>query len=189
MPNNLIILHPADPHATPDQHSLRTALRKAGLIGGPMPQGGNHFRPGDCFLELITFLGCSPVISLGEPGATAEVCHVEVPEPAPVSRFIAGENLKPPRCPGCGYRSPEGLAIGATWEANPAMLWSCPACGKSHPAPALNWRQSAGFGRTFIRLWGIFEGEAVPGDALLETLEAVSGGTWRYFYFRGTLNC
>lgn len=133
------------------------ALRRAGLIGGPMPHGRNHFRPGDSFLELVTFPGCSPVISLGEPGATAEVCHVEVPEPAPASRFGAGENLKPPRCPGCGYRSAEGPAIGAAWEGDPATLWSCPACGKSRPAPALNWRQSAGFGRTFVRLWGIFE--------------------------------
>lgn len=99
MPNNLLILHPVDPCAAPDWHSLRGALRGAGLIGGPMPQGGNHFRPGDSFFELVTFLGCSPVISLGEPGATAEVCHVEVPEPAPASRFIAGENLKPPPLP------------------------------------------------------------------------------------------
>jgi hypothetical protein len=48
----------------------------------------------------------------------------------------------------------------------------------------LKWKQSAGFGCQFLKVWGIFEGEAVPGEELMNTLRHASDLEWDYFYVR-----
>jgi hypothetical protein len=182
--DNLLILSPADSFAAPTLAPLIARLAAARFIGAPLAQEG-FYKPGEEFFHFVTFLGCSPVVSLGEPGATAEICRIEIPPVEAAPRYLAGTNLKPPRCPACGYRSPEGRAIGDAWERDPGHLWSCPACGRHYAAPQLNWRHTAGFGRLFVKIWGVFEGEAVPAEALLQLLDDASGiPEWREFYLQ-----
>jgi hypothetical protein len=181
MASNLLVLCPADPFAAPPLAPLMQRLHEAGFMGVAMGQPGVH-KPGDEFFEFVSFLGCSPVVSLGEPGKTAEICRIEIPAPLDAPRFFAGANLKPPRCPGCGYRTPEGRAIGEAWEHDHHAHWRCPACGREYAAPQLGWRQCAGFGRVFVKVWGVFEGEAVPSEALLRLLAEASGQPWKEFY-------
>ena len=181
MAANLLVLSPVDPFAAPALPALEQRLREAGFIGEAMFDPGFH-KPGSAFFEFVGFLGCSPVVSLGEAGKTAEICRIEIPESLPAPRFFAGANLKPPRCPGCGYRLPEGRTVGEAWECDPHPCWRCPSCSHEYQAPQLNWRHSAGFGRVFIKVWGIFEGEAVPSEALLRLLAEASGPAWKEFY-------
>lgn len=186
MPSNLLILYPRDAQQIPpDSGGLIDALHAIGFIADTFSfEGELHWRPGERFLELITFLGCSPVVSLGEPGLTGdEFCHIQFDGPLAQAQFIGGENTKPPRCPGCGYRTVEWESLRDHWLATPDEPWRCPLCGRTYRIPELNWRQCAGFGRYFIRVWGIFEGEAVPSEELMQHLRS-HGGEWRHFYYR-----
>ncbi len=47
-----------------------------------------------------------------------------------------------------------------------------------------NWRRQAGFGRCWIDVHGVHEGEAVPTDTFLALLENLSGVVWDYAYSR-----
>jgi len=188
MSHNLLILHPRDPDASPtDQASLIAMLRELAFIDGTLEfDGKTHYRPGEDFLQLMTFLGCSPVVSLGEPGLTGEdFCHVAIEGPAPETLFVGGRNVKPPRCPACGHRFADWQERVREWEADrKGYRLGCPECGSEQPVTALKWRQCAGFGRFFIQVWGIFEGEAVPSDRLLDALQRHTGTPWSYFYYQ-----
>ncbi len=185
MPENLLLLYPADPMAAPAVEPLVSALQEIGLLGDPFTcDGAPHFRPGEAFLRRITYLGCSPVVALGEPGATGdEFAHLALSGPYETPRFLAGTNVKQPRCPACRQRAepwqdwPQRLAAGEAWR------WQCPACGTANEAVELDWRQCAGHARLFLTVWGVFEGEAVPSDDLLKTLAGFAG-PWRWSYVR-----
>jgi hypothetical protein len=188
MSHNLLILHPRDPGAVPaPPDSLVGMLQSLAFIDGPLEFNGQpHYRPGEDFLQLMTFLGCSPVVALGEPGLTGEdFCHVAFDGPSAQTRFVGGRNVKPPRCRSCGHRFEQWQELLSEWEAAPeGFQVTCPDCGKVQPLNALKWRQCAGFGRFFIQVWGIFEGEAVPSDNLLDALQRHSGVAWSYFYYQ-----
>lgn len=184
---NLLVLHPAQPdQIPPDGERLQQRMAAIGFSAEPITvAGAQHYRPGENFLQLITFLGCSPVVSLGEPGLTGdEFCHIAYDGPYDAIQFVSGGNVKQPRCPGCGYRIEGWQTIVEQWRDVPDLIWRCPLCGEEYPLPQLRWRQCAGFGRYFIRIWGVFEGEAVPSDELLAALREVSGFDWGYFYLQ-----
>lgn len=187
MAENLLVLCPDDSSTIPgDIPALSSALREAGFIGEPTEfEGEKHYRPGADFLTLVTFLGCSPVIAMGEPGVTGEgFCHIAFDGPLEQPRFVAGDNLKIPRCPGCGHRFEDWQALSDEWQQQPAANFDCPDCGRTLNASQLRWRKSAGFGRFFIKVWGIFESEAVPNPNLLSILEKSTGAPWQHFYIR-----
>jgi hypothetical protein len=185
---NLLYLCPRDHHTVPEDLSALTAdLSQAGFIGDEFAFAGTtHYRPGEEFITLITFLGCSPVISLGEPGKTGEeFCHIAFEGPLARPRFFAGDNVKIPRCPHCGHRFDPWQPLVEQWEAQlDEQQWPCPECGNTIAAPQLRWRKCAGFGRFFIKIWGIFESEAVPNPNLLAILEKHTGSPWQHFYVR-----
>lgn len=186
--DNLLYLCPRDFNAIPaDTEALITELREAGFIADSFPfSGDEHYRPGEEFITLVTFLGCSPVISLGEPGKTGdEFCHIAFEGPLASPNFIAGDNVKLPRCPHCGHRFDLWQPLIEDWLQHPdEQQWSCPDCGKKVSAPQLRWRKCAGFGRFFIKIWGIFESEAVPNPNLLSIVEKSTGSPWQHFYVR-----
>ena len=188
MSANLLILHPKAPDASPDDHdSLIAMLQSLDFLDAAFEfEGRTHYRPGEDFLQLMTFLGCSPVVALGEPGLTGDdFCHVAFDGPAPETRFVGGRNVKPPRCPACGHRYEQWQELVSVWEADrEGYRLTCPDCGSEKTLPAIKWRQCAGFGRFFIKVWGIFEGEAVPSDRLLDALQHHTGMAWTYFYYQ-----
>lgn len=188
MAENLLYLCPKTCNAVPeDVTKLVEQLKMAEFIGEPIEmEGETHYRPGEEFLTLVTFLGCSPVISLGEPGKTGdEFCHIAVDGPLNRPRFVAGDNLKTPRCPGCGHRFEQWRPLVHDWEQHPdTASLECPDCSRALTLPQLRWRKCAGFGRFFIKVWGVFESEAVPNPNLLSLLEKSTGLEWQHFYIR-----
>ena len=187
MADNLLYLCPKDFNTAPeDTNALVEALAQAGFIAERFRFGEEeHFRPGDEFLTLLTFLGCSPVISLGEPGKTGdEFCHIAFEGPHESPRFVGGDNLKIPRCPGCGHRFESWQEMIDKWQQAPESTLVCPDCSRELNATELRWRKCAGFGRFFIKVWGIFESEAVPNPNLLTILEKSTGTPWQHFYIR-----
>ncbi|MFU8838940.1 MAG: hypothetical protein ACNA75_11630 [Thiohalomonadaceae bacterium] len=184
---NQLILHPRDMNTAINEASILDTLRDLGLIDQSFDyQGKTHYQPGDAFLERMVFLGCSPVIALGEPGLTGEdFCHVSLIPSAAEPRFWHGKNIKAPRCPHCRRPQTDWQTLITQWQTRQHdYRHRCVECDKETTIDELKWRQSAGFLRSGIIVWGIYEGEAVPSEGLMDALQACSGEKWTYFYLQ-----
>lgn len=180
MPHDALVLHPRDPQEAPGQPELVAALQEIEFIRPGEPDAG-HYAPGPAFAQHITFMGCAPCLAVG--GETLHTIELVGPSPAP--ELTAGSNLRPPRCPACGRPPEDWRDQVRTWSGPAADRdWTCPNCGKNQPVAALDWRRTAGVARVFVRVWGVFEREGIPGDALLSALGTVTEGPWTYFYLR-----
>ncbi len=168
------------PSSIPD---IVSALQQAGFLGkkwqSPSSVSGERYLIGDSFLSLVTFLGCAPAIKLEpvaeQPGST-EFCHVEIEETKTSVEFIRGSDFLISRCPHCRQRH-------ANWETIPeTLLYSCDKCNIESHLSEYDWKNTAGCGRFFISLHGIYPQEAIPTSHLLQVLEKISGTAWTYFY-------
>ncbi len=187
MLSNILYLFPESIEQL-DPTRLIDELKSSGFIGETFEYQHNvHYKPGTEFLQLVTFLGCSPVVSLGEIGSTGEeFAHIQFVGPFEQPQFVGGENIKPIRCQNCGHRDTESNRQLPNWlRLGQRATWQCPQCGHQTPIAELKWRKCGGLGQFFIKIWGIFESEAVPGDRIQHILRESSGCEWRYFYFRG----
>jgi len=195
VPADKLILLPADPHVGADDCSdLAACLQNIGLIGGQSAHASGLFYPtGDRFLQLVSFLGCSPSIELEPPRNRTELdqavangrfCHIVLVCETTL-QFRADRQTRPPRCPHCGHPVPDWQVHIRTWQDNPAEShWSCTACGEAGELTDWVFRKTAGFGKVFLEIRGIYPSEAVPGEALLAALAEHTGGTWRYMYIK-----
>jgi hypothetical protein len=191
-----MLLTPADPDCPPvSTETLAGTLQTIGFIGPPLPLRDETIYPvGEHFLQLVTFLGCSPRIELEPPASMTELetatrtgsfCHVSLPTADGGLQFRAGELTPNPRCPSCRQPEPDWRALIRAWRERPAVLdWSCQACGYHGRLTELNFRKTAGFGRSFVEIRGIHPAEAVAGEALLARLRTLAGGEWRTLYLR-----
>jgi hypothetical protein len=195
MPAPKLLLHPASPD-TPaiSEDRLAKELQAIGLIGEWMPLGAGGFYPaGEQFLQLVTFLGCSPAIELEPPGnpqelqkasAAGRFCHVFI-DAGEQLRFRRDSQTRAPHCPQCRNPEPDWELQLPSWQDGKQGLdWRCQSCGFSGRLTDLVFRKTAGFGRTFVEIRGIYPSEAVPGPALLGTLAALSGEPWTTIYLR-----
>lgn len=169
MSSHYLVLHPLDPEwAAPSLTGLRQALENLGLLGEERQP--SEFLAGSEYLNLVTYLGCSPQISLGEAEAAT---RIYLHEPDALPRLNAGANIKTSRCKAC--RQTIELADARL------QLQTCPHC--SQPLK-LDWRRSAAFGRMFIEISNVYESEALPGESLLECLYETTGVAWDFCYIR-----
>ena len=190
-----LILLPAQP-ACPAVSTgrLATELQAIGLIGPPCQLHGISFYPtGEHFLQLITFLGCSPMIELEPPSdpvtlasdsASGKFCHVFLSS-SQTMRFRSDPGAPTPRCPACRVPLADWQSRLQVWQTQPANSdWHCRQCGHRGDITALNFRKTAGFGRSFVEIRGIYPSEAVPGEALLNTLKSLTRGDWSTLYIK-----
>ena len=187
MAENILVLTPVWFNEIPsDREALIELLKSEHFLGDPLEVNGEqHYRPGEEFMMLITFMGCSPMIATGEMESEGEqYCHIAIEGPLDTPRYMVGDNIKIPRCPKCGHSFDNWQAILDNWQQHPDEPVSCPDCGESSPITKLRWRKCAGFGRFFIKLWGIFESEAVPSPNLMAALKKLTGLEWHHFYLR-----
>ena len=176
-----LYLHPANPIWQPAGHnSMLDALRDEGLIGPPTAgTDTDEFLAGDRFMERVMFLGCSPQLVL-EPspaGDGQQLCYIRLHCYKEV-RFLCSSQRPAVRCDSC--RAPARLSDPELHDA----VYRCEKCGRESLYSALDWRQGAGFGRFFIEINGVYPHEAVPSDALLNGLGALSNCRWKYFYMQ-----
>jgi len=152
------------------------------LIGPEIPGLPEAFFAGERFLQLVTFMGCSPAIRLEPEGpGDREFCHLRLQKFPEGIRFLYGDNTRPPHCPNCRRRIGEWPSALAGITGQPETPHACPHCVIPSPPLEWNWRQQAGFGRIFVRVTPIFPGEAVPIDSLLYDLGEPTP-PWSYFY-------
>ena len=172
---HFLILFPRNPLWAPkDLAAISQALHAIGLTGEPREP--LLFSAGPEYLGLVTYLGCSPQISLGEnEGATT----IRLSGIYPLPHFLAGKNLKRPRCPQC-----QKTLAGQSFSGDFGEPLCCDHCGYTGQAHAFDWRRSAAFGRVFVQISNVFESEAVPGEALSDCLLKATGEEWEYCYIR-----
>lgn len=181
MADKLILLAEVEaPHT--QVTNLSRSLQDMGLTGERFTLDGHTlYRAGEHFLDLITFLGCSPRVVL-DPDAGEDFCHVRI-HASEITRCLGRPRLNPPRCPACRkHRIRNGSAIIERWENDRGYLWTCPSCGASMPPPAIDWRHGAGFGNLFIEIRGIQPELAVPGERLWQCLRAACPARWDYLF-------
>ena len=190
-----LLMHPACPDtAAVPEDRLAQELQAIGLIAGPIPLKNAVFYPvGGQFLQLVTFLGCSPAIELDPPrdlqaleaaSAAGRFCHVLISSGEQL-QFRGDSQTRTPRCPRCRSPEPHWKARLQAWqEGKRVPEWNCQACDFSGRLCDLAFRKTAGFGRTFLEIRGIYPSEAVPGPDLLDTLAALTGSPWTTIYLR-----
>jgi hypothetical protein len=182
-----LILHVRDPDYVPSSvRQIERVLQEVGLIGEPWGEASQQrYLIGECFLQLITFLGCAPAIELEPPtNGNTEFCHVGISDFYISPRFLADTQNVLPRCPHCRKRFEGWQDAIQQWQDDPTYQAQCPACQMNLSPTELDWRQSAGFGRLFISIFNIYPREAIPTEALLHTLDQLTDQTWDYFYLR-----
>jgi hypothetical protein len=171
-----LIFHPSQPETVIPHQLLLEGLGELGFVSRPLEErAGESYAVGERFLELLTFLGCSPVINLSAADGD-KYCYLELLQyDAP--RLIYGGQPFQPRCKACKQNLPD-------WQSQlQQQAIECLSCGKRMTLAEVNWRQSAGFASQFIIVHNIYLHEAVPGEKLMTTLQHLSSGTsWDYFY-------
>ena len=178
MPQYKLVLYPAVPEFTQlDSDVIITALKKCGLISAVMHE--NTFLPGDTFIELLSFLGCSPNIVL-KPSDGDHFCHVRIKPVLADVHCLGHIATAIPRCPRCKHKL-------ADWQQTPdwqlgATACTCPACHINTAMQNLDWKQACAYGRMAIDILNIHPFEAVPSESLLTILQTVTNVEWNYCY-------
>lgn len=182
-----LVFHCAESEYVPnDIPALIKELQEIGFIGerwhAPATDDSKqHYLIGENFLSLVTFMGCAPAIELAplsaEPEST-DFCHFEIEAVKDKVTFVRGSDHIISRCPHCRQRH-------TNWQLLPEnLMYACDKCGVATHLSEYDWKNTAGCGRFFISLHGIYPQEAIPTDSVLQRLEKISGTKWSYFYIQ-----
>ena len=184
-----LVFTPADPHHLPsDIPAIIERLRHIEFCAEPISgMNGHHYLLGPRFMQLVSFMGCSPFIQLQPTVDDQPFCHLIIDGPHPHPVFLRGRNTSPPSCEKCRKRIPDWQSLIEAWREQPkSFLATCPHCGHRQNPLRFNWRQSAGCGRLFLFVENIFPNEAIPSPELLKALEEGKQDCepWSYFYIQ-----
>ncbi len=157
---------------------MTQCLQSSGFIS-QLEIENNTYLPGKDFLNLLTFLGCSPNINLA-PEDGDKFCTIRLSEVEDNARCLGYTNTIQPKCPHCKKKI-KNWQDNSDWQ-NASSLLNCDSCGKQSNMYSLKWRQEAGYGRYAIAINHIYPHEAVPSESLLSRLRDTTGFDWQYFY-------
>lgn len=180
-----LVLFPVDPAfsiSNPDR--LIRVLVSSGFVIAPS-QGGNNrapMQPGENFMRLLSFVGCSPSIAADENPGSYNNYSIEVITSNNYLTLLAGYQTRSPVCPVCAGRTGEVLSAGEISIENNQVTWSCPQCKAIVPVEQIKWRNKLAVAKDYLQINGVFEGEVVPGDKFLKDLENETGIGWSYCY-------
>jgi hypothetical protein len=165
-------------HVEPSQ--LLQQLAQLELIRLPAYRD-NHYLPGESFISLITFLGCSPSISLQPDDSDTDDnhCFIAFINTSDQIQCLGYTRQSHPKCPHCRKRIADWKT--SDWQ-QPGAQCRCDKCGTESEYAHLNWKHECGFGRSGFSIANIYPHEAVPTDQLLEKLQQQTGVAWDYAY-------
>lgn len=172
-----LIFFPENPDNSVNENLLKTELNAIKFIN-ETAYSDNHYLPGDHFLSLLTFLGCSPNINLA-PTDSEDHCYISFIQKSEEIQCLGFTNTVNPKCPNCKKRI-------ANWKTEnwnrTGEICQCDKCLTNTLYAKLNWKQEAGFGRCGFEISHIYPHEAVPTDQLLNALQDISDFKWSYCY-------
>jgi len=179
----ILILHPENIDSHCDVQQVTQLLLHNGLIGSAIHGMQNSYSAGEKFLQLITFMGCSPHIRF-EPEDEQDkgYCYITLAA-CETLQIRVSEHARPPRC--CACKKP----VDKRWQTAVAQgeLITCPHCHQQQRPDQLGWRNDSGMGHFFIEIHNIFPGEAQPVARLLLQLQGIDAAQWRYFYLHSLM--
>jgi len=172
-----LYLHPKAPDRNIEISGLIKILRSIGLIEKKIPDTENSFYAGSRFLNIITFLGCSPSIQFTATADNPNYCFIRLIDSRTIKMIHTRKQARAPQCPHCNKPLEQWheLAIDSPWR--------CPDCKQTSSAHEFNWKHTAGIARLFIEISDIYPKEAIPQPILLERLASETGVEWGYFYY------
>jgi len=191
--SNRLILYPSFlsfNESTPkiDTEDVLSLLSKHGLISNLgstnkwFYKNKLYYLAGDNFLKYITFMGCSPAIETKPnkdnlPGANFIALKVQN---FTELTFYPGKEKYQHRCINCKNT----ILLEKHNPLSKSDLFSCTHCNNQFNYLQTNWRHNAGISHLFIEICGIFNGEAIPSDSLLNLLSKHNNqnNSWNYFY-------
>lgn len=177
-----LIFSPKSTDNTFDSQSLLNTLIESQFVITEA-QDTNHYLPGERFLSLITFLGCSPNVNLF-PVDGENHCFISFIEPTEFPSCVGYTKTANPKCPNCTTRIADWKI--SDWqlpgEILPGKLCYCDKCQVQTPYTELNWKHECGFARCGFVVNHIYPHEALPTDQLLDLLKQAAGFEWDYSY-------
>lgn len=177
MSTSRLIFFPENASQPVDNRQVLDTLISTEFINTPA-YSFNHYLPGDRFLSLLTFLGCSPNINL-QPVENENHCYISLLDNSPETQFLGCTSTAKAKCPDCKKRI-------SNWKTDDwnitGTLCHCDKCHTQNPYAELNWKHECGFARGGFEISHIYPHEAVPTDQLLNALEKSSGYKWNYTY-------
>ncbi len=187
-----LVLHPQNADYAPESSEMiQKILFETGFIAESqsLPDSrtrdtGQSFLAGEQFLQLLTFMGCSPSINLvPQHEADRDYCHIVLSPVHAHVHFRSHERDVFARCPECGRRDANWPVLIECWHRDRSQQeYVCPHCHKSTSLYDLRWRQVAGFGRFFIDVFSIFPQEGIPSKHLMAALGDACVQPWTYFF-------
>jgi hypothetical protein len=176
--NGKLLIHPTSPDCELNIKKLLLLLDSTGFISRNPVRENDLFPVGDRFLQLLTFMGCSPHIRL-EPEYPGDEDYVYIRLIESVSpQLLVSDKSRTPGCPKC--RKPAFPDWSVLEQEDPALV--CQHCGARLSPQELRWRTDAGIARHFIEINSIYPGEAQPVASMMQQLREATGCEWRYFY-------
>jgi len=172
-----LTFHPRDPQQHVSRETVVDNMRELGFIAAELDgQAGDCFIAGEHFIDLLSFLGCSPVIHLS-PEEGDKFCYIELLD-LPAAELIYANQPFQPKCKRCRHPLTDWKT-----QLSGASVIQCHECNSAIPLDKVNWKQSAGYASQFMFVHNIYPHEAVPGERLMMKLEAISDNKpWDYFY-------
>lgn len=185
-PDNYLYLYSTDLNYFPDNLAAFVQACQGFLfIDNPADNLGEHYyHVGEQFLQMVTFMGCSPYIKVyPEDDNDKNYCSVYIQDDSLGIRFINGCNNTGPRCTACKKLIQSDSGRWKKWQrGNEKYHMQCEHCGISTIIQQLNWKKNAGIVNFSLRISNIFPKEAIPTDQLLHKLKSITGVDWKYFY-------
>lgn len=172
-----LIFFPDNPDQLIEDILIIDTLISAEFINAEI-YNNNHYLPGENFLSLITFLGCSPNINLS-PTENEAHCFISLLEQTPHAQCLGYTSTVNPKCPNCKKRIADWKS--ENWNETGEICF-CDKCNTQTPYAELNWKQECGFSRGGFEVSHIYPHEAVPTEQLLNQLEKATGFKWNYCY-------
>lgn len=174
-----LVIHPKLPTNCPDDvQGVINALADIGLLGNP-DQQKDTYRVGNEFLNLVTFMGCSPSVNLS-PAEGEKYCYLQINPVSESVRCLGYTDFVKPQCPACKQKI-SNWKHSAIWFDGSATK-TCEHCGTAKPVQSFRWQKEAGFGRFSFHISYIHPHEVVPADRIFQALEQATGFSWTYFY-------
>ena len=179
MKNGKLLIHPVAPDCIVDINKILLLLVSIDFISLENRRSNGTFPAGDRFLQLVTFMGCSPHIRFEpEHPDDDDYCYIRLIE-SESPLLLVSDNSRTPGCPYCRKPAIADWSLLENGQPNPV---ACQHCGAMSRPEELRWRNDAGMARLFIEINSIFPGEAQPVESLMQHLQQETGCEWRYFY-------
>jgi len=177
MPVSRIIFFPISADQCIENSLIISTLIDIQFAQPPVNNAPQHL-PAERFLNLLTFLGCSPNINLS-PTDGENHCAISLLDPSRVTKCLGFTQNSQPKCPHCKKRIANWKTPG--WQLE-KQICSCDKCLTDTAYADLNWKHECGFGRCGFEVSHIYPHEALPSEQLLDTLFQASGIQWQYCY-------